>query len=356
MNANLKLHTSANTKKGHPIIIYISDNYTDKRIRTGYNSLKKDWNEKLSEPKKSHPDYINLHRKAKELKSKLSYINYHCNTIDQALRHLKADTDKTTFFDICSKGLYKLETKYSALKSFDKHYPSIKPNEISTEIVRAYVKEELKKRKSRGVDSYIRSLKALWNANFKGENPFKSKIEFEEKRNVIATDDDIRLLQKIELNGVLSDYRNYFLLQFYLGGIDFEVLYRLSKSDIVNGRIEFNRNKGNSKTFCSNKVFDCANNLFSEGDKLIPVKDYNYREYRNNYSRRFKGFCNDIGITPITSKTARYTFINRAQELLIDERLTAQIVGHKRTTVTSLYANDFPYVVQDDAHLKIITL
>lgn len=356
MKANLKLHTSVTTKKGHPIIIYLSDSYSDKRIRIGFHSSKKDWNEKLSEPKKSHPDYYQLHRKITELKTKLSKINYGVNSIPDALELLDKKRTGDTFFKVCGNGLDKLSTKYSALKSFEKHYPNIKPNEISTKLVREYINEELKTRKSRGVDSYIRSLKSSWNANFKEENPFKVSIKFEDKRNIIATDEDLRTLQTIKLKGKANDYRNYFLLQFYLGGLDFEVLARLKKSDIINGRIEFNRNKGNSNTFCSNKVFDCAKELFYNGEYLINAHKYNYREYSSNYTRRFKKVCEEIGITPLRSKTPRYTLINRAQELLIDERLTAQIVGHKRQTVTSLYVNNFPYVVQDEAHFRIITL
>ncbi|MEE9361167.1 MAG: hypothetical protein V3U92_01055 [Cellulophaga sp.] len=53
-------------------------------------------------------------------------------------------------------------------------------------------------------------------------------------------------------------------------------------------------------------------------------------------------------------KTPRYTFINRAQELLVDERITAQIVGHKSKSTTSIYTNNFSLVAQDEAHLKIV--
>jgi hypothetical protein len=70
---------------------------------------------------------------------------------------------------------------------------------------------------------------------------------------------------------------------------------------------------------------------------------------------RFYSRLLDLNLTrrPLT-KSARYSFINRAQQLLIDERITAEIVGHKRKTTTSIYSNSFPLEVRDQAHAKII--
>ena len=54
------------------------------------------------------------------------------------------------------------------------------------------------------------------------------------------------------------------------------------------------------------------------------------------------------------SKSARATFIDRAQQLLIDERITMEIVGHTQQSVHSIYTDEFPLHVRDEAHLKII--
>ena len=134
MKASLKLLTSITTSKGHPIIIYLSGGYKDKRIRIGHHSLKKDWNEKLSEPKRTHLDYYELYRTCQDIKVKISKINHSCNSIEGALAILDSKP-KSNFFDTCSNGLYKLDTKYSALKSFDKFAPTVNHKEITLSLI-----------------------------------------------------------------------------------------------------------------------------------------------------------------------------------------------------------------------------
>jgi len=355
MKASIKRLNHRKTKNGYPIIIYLSDKYSEKRIRIGFSTLKNDWNDKLSVPKKSHPEYYHLHRKIQELNTKLVAINYQCNSIDEALEVLNKKQYET-FFEICARGLHKSHPKYSALVSFEKYYPNIKPNEITTKMVDEYVTQELKSRKPSGVDSYIRSLRAVFNANFNMDNPFRVKIKIPRTIKTVLSDDDIKLLQKTRLEGKAEDYKRYFLIQFYLGGIDFEVLHRLKKSNIINGRVEFNRNKGQSDTFCSNKVFDCAKELFFEGDYIIDAHRFDRDQARHNYSNRFQVVCEKLGIAPAKSKTARYTFINRGKLLLIDQRIVGQIVGHTFKNTTSLYENNYPLNVQDEAHKKIINV
>ena len=90
----------------------------------------------------------------------------------------------------------------------------------------------------------------------------------------------------------------------------------------------------------------------------MPIyKAKDYTGFMKNFNNRLKKLCLKLELSkPLKPKTPRYTFIDRAQQLLIDERVTAQLVGHKRKTVTSLYTNDFPVSVQDAAHMKIIDI
>ena len=221
-----------------------------------------------------------------------------------------------------------------------------------------------------GVDSYIRSLRALWNKHNKSENPFAGiSIEIPDSVNPVATTEDIIKMKEVNLenNSEIGGYynlRNYWLLMFYLGGIDTEVLTKLRYDQhVANNRINFNRNKGRSKTYCSNIITLEAEKLLSMYKErsypfLVPIyKSSNYKTISGNYSRRLK----ELSIKPELStklkpKSARYTFIDRAQQLLVDERITAQIVGHKRRTTTSIYTNDFPIAVLDDFHKKIISM
>jgi integrase len=365
MKLSIKLDKSkrAENDKGHPIIVYITSNYGEKKIRTDYRAKKNQWNEKLFEPTKKHPDYYNLFRYIQELKTKISKIQFESTrttlSIDEAVAMLfRKNFD--SFFEIGMEGLNKYSTKASALKSFNKFAPNIGMHEIKTNLVGKYFAAELKKgRTARGVDSYKRSLKSIWNNNSTGPNPFNVQIKIPEKENRVATTEDLIKLKNANLSGMSEFYRDCWLLMFYLGGIDLEVLKRLKKENVVGDRVCFNRSKGNSETFCSNIILPEAQELIDkyQEDYFVPIHKYVYREFRSNFSRRFKPVCKKLGLTvELSPKNVRHTFIDRAQNLLIDERVVGQIVGHKFKTTTSLYTNQFPKVIQDEAHSKIVAL
>ena len=220
-----------------------------------------------------------------------------------------------------------------------------------------------------GVDSYIRSLKALWSKFSDKPNPFKGvTTHIPDTIKIVASVSDLDILRDAKLEsssnyGGYNNYRNYWLLMFYLGGIDPEVLSKLRYDrNVVNGRIVFNRNKGNSKTGCNNIIPKQAQEILEHyKDKgspfLVPIHKANsYKTFSGNFSRRLRELSKKLGLgVELRPKSARYTFIDRAQQILIDERVTAQIVGHKRRTTTSIYTNNFPLKFQDESHLRIIS-
>ncbi|WP_291866531.1 hypothetical protein [Maribacter sp.] len=393
MKINIKLdkRSSGKTEEGYPIVI----SFQKTALRTGYYSKPAHWNNNLSEPKKSHPDYYFLSDFLDPIKSRIKNI-----IKESRLKNISKNEIKAALFKKDSKVFYTAAmnlfpekyrgTDWSAVRSFNNFRPSIYFTEITKETSFQYSQSLLKKgNKPAGVDSYIRSLKSVWTKLSNAPNPFKGiNIEIPDKVNTVATTEDIKKLkqfrkdhtlyyqQKNEYNQVIKtttkkaarsignggfiNYCNYWLLMFYLGGIDPEVLAKLRyDKHVINNRIVFNRNKGRSKTSCNNiipsEAWEILKNYTSQ-PYLVPIyKTKNYDTFSTNFSERMKIFsdrlCLSVRLKP---KSGRYTFIDRAQQLLIDERIAGQIVGHKRKTTTSLYANDFPYPVQDKAHLKII--
>nr|WP_299385536.1 phage integrase SAM-like domain-containing protein [Allomuricauda sp.] len=260
-------------------------------------------------------------------------------------------------------------TKLSALRSFDSYFPDITFNEISSATVDRYIRNLREKGNSPGgIDSYVRSLKALWNKLSNKENPFKGhRIPIPPRIKKVSTPEDIRKLASAQLSdkGLISSYsklRDYWLLMFYFGGIDPEVLARLRYDrNIQNGRLVFNRGKGGSNMPCNNIIAPQALEILGKYDcrpYLVPIyRSTSPKSFIRNFRRGLIRISDmlELGVV-MHPKSARYSFIDRAQQELIDERITAQIVGHKRRTTTSLYTNDFPIEVQDKAHLKIISL
>ena len=375
----MKIHVQLDGRKsgltanGFPIIICVTDNYQQKKWRTGHFAKPNQWNERLSMPNPKHPEYYVLSDYLSEIKLRISNILMDASRRKVPLEEIKSSlfkTDYTVFYDAALANFpedYK-GTKLSAIRSFNEYYTGATFLEISHGMVENYIAAMLGKGNSPGgVDSYIRSLRSMWYKLSTEENPFaKKKIELPEKINRVATTNDIEILKNASLSskGQFSGenhYRNYWLLMFYLGGIDPEALAKLRyDKNVVGERIIFNRNKGRSKTAGSNiippqaweilKLYDCK-------PFLVPIfmaKDYS--GFLKNFNRRFRVVCKKLELSvELRPKSARYTFIDRAQQLLVDERITAQIVGHKRKTTTSIYTNDFPKSVQDQAHLSIIS-
>ena len=378
MKISVKLHkqNSAETKDGFPVVVYASQNYKEKVWRTGYFSKPAHWNSKLASPMRKHPnyylflDYLNdLKRRINELQLKEASRRFTFEEVKEYLFRV----NKNTFYELVMDGFepdYK-GTQWSAIRSFDKTYPKIPLDQITHELVEEYHSTLLRKgNKPSGVDSYIRSLKALWNKYSDRPNPFKGiKTEIPDTIKRVASENDIRKLieAELEVTGDISGahhFRNYWLLMFYLGGIDPEVLAKLRyDQNLAADRIVFNRDKGRSKTACNNKVFPEVFAILKEYKEdsypyFVPIyKSSSYKTFSGNFNRRLKQLCQRLELdVELRPKSARYTFIDRAQQLLVDERITAQIVGHKRRTTTSIYTNDFPLSVQDEMHKKVISI
>jgi integrase len=376
MRVNIKLDERAKgkTSEGFPIVLVATHDYKQKIIRLGYYAEKNQWNRSLSSPKTSHPKFYEVNDYLLKIKQRISYLL--SNRIESRLSldqfKEKLFEQKSPVFKEAAEALFPdgyTGTKLSALNSFDKVYPSAKMAEITKDMVAKYI-DGLRQKGNEpgGIDSYIRSLKALWNRLSEDPNPFKGhKIPIPKKVKRVSKKKDIRKLQKAELSdkGSIASYskcRDYWLLMFYLGGIDPEALAKLRyDKNIQNGRLVFNREKGGSKMPCNNVIPKPALSILEKYDchpYLVPIcQTGNYESFIRNFRRALIKIAQELELGVVMHpKSARYTFIDRAQQLLIDERITAQIVGHKRKTVTSLYTNEFPLDKQDKAHLKIVDL
>lgn len=363
------------TDKGFPVVIYLTKDNKEKLILTGYHSKKEHWDKINSLPTKKHPDFLNLLNfielkkiRLFKLLDKAKKENISLNKAETILKGF----DTGIFYKDASN--LELNRAYeTALNSFNKYFPEYSYAEITKKTVETYVnillktKVNGKPRNPNGVISYLERLKASWNKLDKEDNPFNSVriIPIKTKKKALIDEDLVKLKEhnyKPHPNskqGGIYNYINYWLLCFYLGGIDLVDLKNLKRKDIVNNRIEFTRSKGGTNVFVSNFIFPQAQEILDQyKDKtyLVPLarmKDYNM--FIPNMSRHFEKIQKDLGLSRKPySKAARHTFITRAQQLLIDERIAIEIVGHAQTSTHSIYKDEFPYSVRDEAHKKII--
>lgn len=366
------------TTKGFPVIIYLTKDRKEKLILTGYHSKKEHWDVANALPTKRHPEFLDLLNYLEQKKIKLKLLLNQSKEKDIPLSYAETyliGTDSGIFYQDAlelAKGFTRDYT--TVLNSFNKFYPDYPYSFITKETAKNYMDKLLKtpvngkKRSANGVLSYMNSLTAIWNKLDKPNNPFSGiKPKAVPTKSKALTDEDLIKLRNNTYKkhgntktGGKYNYINYFLLCFYLGGIDLVDLKNLKYDNIVNGRIEFTRSKGGTNVFVSNKIFPAAMKLLQLYDckpYLIPLfKMNNYNTFIPNMSRYLPDIKIELGLSKLPySKAARYTFIQKAQLLLIDERITIEIVGHSQSSTHSIYKDEFPYHVRDEAHRKIIT-
>lgn len=376
MKASIRLVTNQKiTENGFPIWCILQDGKL-RTYRVIGHSHKQHWDPVNRTITKNHPNYNELLFKIMEMHTKCITVNFSDLTFDQAaelLFNMQTVSEVLQFKAAALKTLTGKSTSINktVLNSFDAFAPKILIQDITPQIAQNYMKWLLAKNKPNGVHTYLRKLSTLFTRVSDLPNPFagvRPKKQATQKKNL--TDADLIKLINTQTyvnksdykstTATINSYRHYYLLMFYLGGIDMVDLAQLRyDKHVFGGRIQFKRHKGGTDAFVNNKIFPEALEILKNFDckpYLVPIyQNENYKEFVNNMNRRFALQVSDLNLSrkPLT-KSARYTFINRAQQLLIDQRITMEIVGHVQQDTHSIYTDHFPLSVRDAAHERII--
>lgn len=206
--------------------------------------------------------------------------------------------------------------------------------------------------------------------------PFRNyRIPSEETAMRVLPVEKMRKLLKLQLSTYDTEYRDMFLLSFYLIGINMVDLAGLTKDNIVDGRIEYRRAK--TGKFYSIRIEPEAQAILSryKGKKhlLQPFDLYdNYKDYTAhlNASIRKIGTVKTVGGKPqytknhlpvmqplepaITSYWARYSWATYAADLDIPKDTISEALGHKYgSNITGVYIK-FSRDKIDAANRKVI--
>ena len=373
MTIHFYLDTRKKRKRGFPIVINFAHKGKTVQRVTGLYSEKKHWR---SGATRSHPQYDFIKRKLEDFRGRMFKAEGSFTYIPDAIGYV-FNENRENFYNSalneCKAWTGRTKEGYlTALTSFNQYFPDIDFNSVSPRVVRDYM--AILKNKgftSSTIHTYLRKLDTLWKRTEKPDNPFKGiRPRLEDTKDKFLSDLDVCKIRdtrtivlphsrKHSIN-LLNRNRYYWLLMFYLGGIDmFDLKKMRYDKHVVNGRIEFKRGKGNSGVFCSNKIFPEALEILKRFDckpYLVPVfEQKNYTSFVSNFNNRFPPSVVDLELSrrPLT-KSARYTFINRGKMLMIDERVVRQLVGHSENSVHSIYSGRYSYDVTDKAHEEII--
>ena len=378
MKINLKLDTNKNKKEGFPLVLSIYVSKSDRLYRfSGFFATAEQWDFKKEEPKKNHPLYIGITNYILETKQKINdLLNSRVKmTAQQIFEFINGKDDDLYFFweqrisemkEAKQIGNAKFYEGY--LKLFKNYKKTLKFSDIDYNFINKFKLNKKKTCSNNAINIYLKSIQAIYNEAVRRgvyvpntyTNPFKGMKESSEPtKDKNLSIEEMKIIVKNKIEGRYSKYYDYFLLLFYLGGIDFIDLANLKKEHIRHGRIKFVRFKGGTNEIIDNKIFpeaeEILNKYDSESEYLLPIYNGEYLNVYRRFMANFRNYLLKIGITSyFTSKSARYTFINIGKELLLNREILMELTGHSRGDVHSIYEGRFSNQIKDEVHEKII--
>lgn len=385
MNISISLDQSKLRKKGHPIVLSIFISKTDRAYPAlNYYSFSKDWDFQKNIPKKTHPQFNIISTYIYELNLKINKIqisdrkktakqiqnlilgNYECI---YAFWEERIEEEKQLLenkkIEVHSGGnAYVYKTCLSVWKNFK---ATLLYEDITYDMLTRFKREKSETCNAGGINYYIKTLRAIYNEAVKRgiytpENsisPFNNIMEVSSKtKDKFLSIDEMKI---VFANKNEHHFYQFFKLCFLLGGLDFIDIASLEKSHLKNGRLKFERFKGNTKEQIDNFIFPEALEILKKFDNpeskfLLPIHQYSYKPYRDKSVRKMREFLEEIEITSYAdSKTPRYSFIQiGSKELYLNRDIVKEIVGHSNNDTHAIYEGKFPVKIKDEVHRKII--
>ena len=211
----------------------------------------------------------------------------------------------------------------------------------------------------------LRNIRAVFNdaidAGITNSYPFRRfSIKSEKTRKKALSVEKMRVLTQVD-----NEYKDIFLLMFYLRGINAIDLFSAKWSQIVNGRLEYRRSKVG--TLFSVKIEPEAweiINKYRGKEYLLNILERNpkYRVYLTNMNRglkrlgrRFeKGRVIDGAFPKLSTNWARHSWATIGVNIGIPQDIISRGMGHSPgVAVTNTYI-DFDMRLVDEANRKII--
>lgn len=214
---------------------------------------------------------------------------------------------------------------------------------------------------------HFRNIRAVFNFAIDNEvtsaYPFrKFKLRYEETRKRSMSVESLRKIMKAEIDPNLEKYRDFFVLSFFLIGINVVDLCRAT--EITDGRLVYRRAK--THKLYSIKLEPEAEAIIRKYPGKGQLLNYldNHKSYRTFYNCLVRGLNSvkdalnaiDDGITfkELTTYWARHTWATIASELDIPDPTIAASLGHAYGNSTSAIYIDFNRKKVDEANRKVI--
>jgi site-specific recombinase XerD len=251
-------------------------------------------------------------------------------------------------------------------------------HELNTAFLKRFEIAHLKKGNSlNGLAVYMRTIRAIYNIAIKAGHVDREHYPFanysiktvKTRKRAISLEAIQRIAQeKLTKTHPLFHTRNYFMVSFYLRGMSFADLAQLKVSDIIEGRIYYQRKKTDKPynikvTEEPQKILDLYLSGKQKDDYIFPIikrtdlqeqyKDIQWA--RQRFNLKLKKLATLCKISEnVTSYVSRHSFATRAKNLGIPIASISDMLGHENIKTTEVYLDTLPSDMLDDFHARVI--
>ncbi|WP_373519125.1 phage integrase SAM-like domain-containing protein [Pricia sp.] len=394
-NITLSMDKRRKRKDGMcPIIFRLSHHRKTISITTGFAVPPEYWNEKNREIKRTYNGVSSVARLNNLLMKKKTDLRDGINSLEENsslealsitdLKNILTKSNKSIlFFEYGQQLIDEMEeakrfgnaraykSAMGALKKFNKK-ANLRFEEISYNYLKRFETSHFKKGNSvNGLSMYMRTIRAIYNkaihqgivsADYYPFKKYKIKSQPTAKR-AISKDKIKRILDlKLESDNPLFHARNYFLCSYLMNGISFIDMAYLKVGSIVDGRIQYSRQK-TARPYdikVTKQLISILNYYLedkSKDDFIFPIirreqiKDqfHDVQWERKRYNKRLREIAILCEIEErLTSYVSRHSM---ATNLILDDvpiNALSKMLGHSKLQTTEIYIKNLPTHIMDE--------
>lgn len=377
-----------------PIIFRLSHYRKTIAISTGFAVPPEFWNEKSRDVKKTYKGVSSVARLNNLLMKKKTELRDGINDLEEngqldglSINDLKYTLTKTSnsisFFEYGQRLIDEMKEAnrfgnaqtyigaLGALKNFHKK-ELLRFEEMTYAYLKRFETAHLKKGNSiNGLSTYMRTFRAIYNKAIHQElvsadsYPFrKYKIRTQPTaKRAISKDKIKRILDlKLEPDSPLFHSRNYFLCSYLMNGISFIDMAFLKIDNIVDGRIQYRRQK-TARPYdikITEQLSSVMNHYLKDKIKtayIFPIikRDEIQNQYkdvrwaRKRYNKRLKEIAQLCEIEEnLTSYVSRHSMATNLILNNVPINALSKMLGHRDISTTEIYIKNLPTHIMDE--------
>lgn len=375
----------------HALFLRITADRKIKRIYTGFDIPKKDWNPIKKTVRRTYPFYKQLNEKLIELKGEATTIKAEVKgaTPLVVIDHMKGKF-QTSFFAFADSFIEKqayntsrnVRTEVNKFKEYINN-DSLVFTDITTPTLYTY-HEWLIKTKGNSLNTANKGLSKLRTVIGRAieegllkrqDNPFLGfKMKEAKPERIRLTEEELQAFIGVDLaeDSLIWHTRNYWLFAYYTAGVRFSDVSCLKWENIVNGRLSYLMRKTQHVIQQEHTIqiprqaeailYHYRKPDTKPNDYLFPIlsskRDYTTEaELLKEISRKnalinkyLKTICFKAGIAKdVSFHSARHTFADLGRRKIKDVYAISKLLRHSKINITENYLKNFDTEVTDQA-------